>query len=187
MKRWPEWVLLLAGASLLSTGAWSVVRYEAFQSHPQWFIRQTNLPATQAANLAPMSESHRILGRLEIPRLGFSVIVVEGDDETSLDLAAGHLPGTAAFGAEGNAVVAGHRDMTFRPLRNVKRGDTINVRAGTTYKYIVEDVRIVEPEDVRVLRNENNDRTLTLITCYPFHYLGDAPKRYVVRAKMAGV
>ncbi len=114
-----------------------------------------------------------------------SVLVVEGDDEDSLSLAAGHVPGTAGLGGLGNAVVAGHRDTLFRPLRKIKAGDRIRICAGKTFEYVVDDVRIVNPDDVSVLR-DRHEGILTLITCYPFRYSGDAPKRYIVQAKLLG-
>jgi sortase A len=122
--------------------------------------------------------------RLNIPRLGMSVLVVDGDDEKSLALGAGHVNGTARIGERGNAVIAGHRDMAFRALRDIKTGDEVRVvTAGATYKYIVSRMRIVEPNDVSVLRSTGQPK-LTLITCYPFCYIGDAPKRYVVEAEI---
>jgi sortase A len=113
-----------------------------------------------------------------------SVLVVDGADEKSLALGAGRINGTAQIGEHGNAVIAGHRDMAFGALRDIRAGDEVRVAAGgTTYKYIVNRTRIVEPNDVSVLRS-NGVAKLTLITCYPFSYVGDAPKRYVVEAEI---
>lgn len=93
------------------------------------------------------------------------------------------MPGTAAIGAPGNTVIAGHRDMAFRALRDVRIGDNIQIQAGKTYAYRVDQIRIVSPEDVSVLRDDGGAK-LTMITCYPFNFVGDAPKRYVVQAEM---
>lgn len=113
-----------------------------------------------------------------------SVIVVEGDDEAKLGLAAGHMTGTASFGEKGNAVVAGHRDTAFWPLRKIRLGDRIRIRSGRTYEYIVSSIRVVGPNDVSVLRG-NEKRLLTLVTCYPFRYIGSAPKRLIVQANIS--
>lgn len=185
MKLRAEWVLLLAGACLLAKGSWNFLSYDAFQKHPEWFAKSV-ISANQKPKVPSTAQaSGRILGRLAVPRLGMSVLVVEGDDEKSLSLAAGHMPGTAAFGGAGNVVIAGHRDTAFRPLRRIRTGDRIEMRSDKTYEYVVENVRIVTPDDTSVLRDRPGS-TLTLVTCYPFRYIGDAPRRYVVLAKLAG-
>jgi sortase A len=123
------------------------------------------------------------LGRLEVPRLGLSTIVIEGDDEYNLLVGAGHLPETPLPWHDGNSVLAGHRDTDFRPLRNIQAGDTIQFHtADIIVEYIVRETEIVEPTDLTVLR-ATDVPTLTLITCYPFTYVGPAPKRFVVRAE----
>ena len=111
-----------------------------------------------------------------------SVLVVEGDDEEKLRLAAGHLSGTAMLGAQGNAVVAGHRDTSFWPLRKIRIGDRVRVRAMKSYEYVVNSIQVVSADDVSVLEGGNRTRTLTLVTCYPFRYFGTAPKRFIVKA-----
>jgi sortase A len=123
------------------------------------------------------------LGRLEVPRLGLSTIVIEGDDEYNLLVGVGHLPETPLPWHDGNSVLAGHRDTDFRPLRNIQAGDTIQFHtADIIVEYIVRETEIVEPTDLTVLR-ATDVPTLTLITCYPFTYVGPAPKRFVVRAE----
>ena len=123
------------------------------------------------------------LGRLEVPRLGLSTIVIEGDDEYNLLVGVGHLPETPLPWHEGNSVLAGHRDTDFRPLRNIQIGDTIRFHnADKTIEYLVRGTEIVEPTDVTSLK-ATDVPTLTLITCYPFSYIGPAPKRFVVRAE----
>ncbi len=111
------------------------------------------------------------------------MLIVDGDNEESLSIAAGHVPGTALPGAPGNSVIAGHRDTAFRALRNIRIGDHVRIESGRKYDYIVEQVRIVGPEDMGVLR-DHGGAVLTMITCYPFGYVGDAPKRYVVQARL---
>jgi sortase A len=123
-----------------------------------------------------------LVGRIEIPRLKLTAVAREGDDDRTLDLAVGHLPGTAYPGEAGNAAFAAHRDTFFRPLRHVREGDVIVVttRRGA-FRYLVTSTRVVKPDDVSVLQNTGGP-TLTLVTCYPFNYIGSAPYRFIVQA-----
>jgi LPXTG-site transpeptidase (sortase) family protein len=126
---------------------------------------------------------HGPLGRLEIPRLRLSTVVVEGDDEETLSKAVGHLPDTAMPWEPGNSAVAGHRDTFFRALKQVRPGDRIyfTSRHGR-FAYRVQNTRVTTPDDVEVLASTSPSE-LTMITCYPFRYIGSAPNRYVVRAE----
>jgi sortase A len=125
-----------------------------------------------------------VIGRLEIPRLQLAVMVREGADEGTLSRAVGHIPGTALPGSVGNVGLAGHRDTFFRPLRNIRADDMIELETtGGTYRYIVKSTRIVTPRDVSVLEASGGE-TLTLVTCYPFYYVGSAPKRFIVHAAL---
>ena len=138
------------------------------------------------AKAAPASlASGAVLGILEIPRLGFSEIVAEGDDESILQIAIGHLPDTPLPWQPGNSALAGHRDGRFRPLSKIKVGDRIRLRTHYgDFDYILRETVIVNPSDVWVLK-PTDTRTLTLITCYPFNYVGRAPKRFVIKAEAA--
>jgi sortase A len=121
---------------------------------------------------------------MKIPRLGMESVVVQGDSEKILSVAAGHLPGTALPGQIGNMALAGHRDTEFRALRKVRKGDRIVVEGPAgTYDYKVESTSVVAPTDLSVLRN-SPDGELTLITCYPFSWIGSAPDRFIVRARL---
>jgi sortase A len=123
------------------------------------------------------------IGRIVIPRLGMAMVFVQGDSASILRHAVGHVADTALPGASGNVVLAGHRDTFFRPLRDVRLGDaiTITTRQGD-YDYVVESTFVVSPTDVRVLE-PTGGHTLTLITCFPFSYIGPAPDRFIVRAR----
>lgn len=124
------------------------------------------------------------MGRIEIPRLGVSAIVREGDDISTLRRSVGHIPDTVLPGESGNSGFAGHRDTFFRGLRDARAGDRITVTtADATLNYVIRNTRVVEPDDVSVL-NPTPGQTLTLVTCYPFSYIGAAPKRFIVRAEM---
>jgi len=114
-----------------------------------------------------------VIGRMRIPRLGVMAMVREGADGGTLERAVGHIPGTALPGTEGNVALAGHRDTFFRPLRNIRKDDAIELETtGGTYRYRVESTKIVTPRDVSVLNSSPNQKTLTLVTCYPFYYIG---------------
>ena len=120
-------------------------------------------------------------GRIEIPRVGLAWPVVEGVGEAELRRGPGHVPDTAGpAAAAGNCVIAGHRNSFFRRLSEVRRGDVVLVRGpdGRAASYRLESRRIVMPEEVSVMA-PTPDRRLTLITCYPFGWIGDAPYRLI--------
>lgn len=121
-------------------------------------------------------------GRIEIPRLGVAAIVKEGADERTLARAVGLIPGSARPGEPGNIVLAGHRDTFFRPLRKIKLNDRIRVIVPPdTYEYRVQSLRVVSPDETSVL-DSNGVEELTLVTCYPFRFVGSAPERFIVSA-----
>ena len=125
-----------------------------------------------------------IIGRLEAPRLGISVITREGTDASTLERAVGHIANTALPGEAGNAAFAGHRDTFFRHLRYARAGDRIVVTSlSGRHEYVVRDTRVISPKDVSVL-DPTPEPTLTLVTCYPFRYVGPAPERFIVRADL---
>jgi sortase A len=135
-------------------------------------------PRTSSAKTA----DHVVIGRLQIPRVNLSVMVVNGDDEATLQVAAGHLPDTPLPWELGNSAVAGHRDSFFRPLSKIKLHDTLILKTPHgEFHYAVSSLRVVEPNDLSVLA-QNGRSSLTLVTCYPFSFVGRAPKRFIVRA-----
>jgi sortase A len=124
-----------------------------------------------------------LIGRVDIPRLGVSAIVIEGVGETTLRRAVGHIPGTALPGEPGNVGISAHRDTFFRPLRNIRRNDIITLTTlQGEYRYRVLTTRIVKPDNVSVL-DPSTTEILTLVTCYPFYFVGSAPNRFIVRAE----
>jgi sortase A len=125
-----------------------------------------------------------LVGRVEVPRLGMSSIVREGDDTRTLRHSVGHIPETVLPGEPGNSGLAGHRDTFFRGLKDIRTGDRIVVTtAKSVLHYVVRATRVVEPDNVSVL-DPTPGQTLTLVTCYPFSYLGAAPERFVVQADL---
>lgn len=140
-----------------------------------------------------------LLGRVEVPRLNLSAMVREGVDAKTLSVAVGHVPSTALAGQPGNFAIAAHRDTLFRALKDIRKDDLIEFQSTTgTYTYKVMGMTIVKPSNVSVLRPDGGgvipaadlssgngpDKLLTMITCYPFYYVGAAPKRFIVEAKL---
>jgi len=122
------------------------------------------------------------LAVLRIPRIQLEVPVLPGTDDRTLDRAVGHIEDTALPGADGNSGIAGHRDGFFRGLKDIAEGDLIELETTEVKEvYRVERTWVVDPEDVSVL-DQTPMRVLTLVTCYPFYYVGPAPRRYIVRA-----
>lgn len=121
---------------------------------------------------------------LTIPRIGIEVPVFTGTDDLTLNRGAGMIAGTASPGQTGNMGIAGHRDGFFRGLKDIHVGDQVELFvAQDKFVYAVEDITIVDPSDVTVLRPRPRT-SLTLVTCYPFYFLGDAPQRYIVHASL---
>jgi sortase A len=146
------------------------------------------ISATQSFATTPPTPARRpsgpqLLGRISVPRLDLSAMVNEGVDDQTLGLAIGHIPGTALPGTPGNVAVAAHRDTFFRPLKDIRKNDEIDFTTSRgEFRYRVESLRVVNPEDVQVLQ-PSAEPQLTMITCYPFDFFGHAPKRYVVQAR----
>ena len=122
------------------------------------------------------------LGRIEISSIGLAAMIMEGVDGKTLRHAVGHIPGTPLPGQQGNVALAGHRDTFFRGLRNIHKDDEITLTTlHGSYRYRVDSTQVVEPKDTKVL-SATADDFLTLVTCYPFYFVGPAPKRFIVRA-----
>jgi sortase A len=124
------------------------------------------------------------LAELSIPRIGLSAVVLQGSDEHTLRVGAGHIETTPLPGESGNVAIAGHRDSFFRPLRNVQVGDDIWLNTPKApVHYRVSSFRVVNPSEVSVI-DPTADAVLTLVTCYPFYFVGSAPDRFIVRASL---
>jgi LPXTG-site transpeptidase (sortase) family protein len=191
-----EIALYVIGLSLIGVALASIVNtrvYQARQGRAFSDLDRTATASTQGfaspPSLAfiglsplPLDADPLVLGRIEIPRIGVSAIVREGDDDATLAVAVGHIPGTARPGERGNIALAGHRDSFFRALRHIQVHDTIRIRtAGRRYEYRVDSTEVVAAEETRVL-DPTGEPALTLVTCYPFAYVGRAPSRFIVRA-----
>ena len=187
--RWIERGLVAAGGScLLWVGATSlsaIVYQVEHRASPERLGQSLPRPeADLAANVVRTTlDAGAPIGRLEIPRIGLTAVVAEGDDEKTLKLAVGHLPDTPLPWQEGNSALAGHRDSFFRPLRHIQVGDDIHFTTERgTLRYRVTRHTVVDPAELWVL-NPSPTAALTLITCYPFDYVGPAPRRFIVHAE----
>jgi sortase A len=188
MVRWTERLLFAVGLALLAWCAYVVLDARIFQqaedSRLDGLLRvsQETSPAARPVRLLP-APAAGLIGRLDISRLGLSVIVIEGVRAATLRRAVGHIPGTALPGQPGNVGISGHRDTFFRPLRNIRRDDmvTLTTLLGE-FRYRVVSTSIVRPDNIAVLAPTEN-QILTLVTCYPFYFVGPAPSRFIVRAE----
>ena len=186
-RGWLSWfgsALILGGVALLAWYEWTLhERATAQRRAKEWLSRTTTVHRTTSP---PPVHRGDVIGELEIPRLQVSVMIFEGDDAGILKQGAGHIPGTAIPPGTGNIGIAAHRDTYFRPLRLVHANDVIALTtpAGTS-RYAVTETKIVQPSDVGVLAGAPQ-RDLTLVTCYPFYYFGNAPQRFIVHARKLG-
>jgi LPXTG-site transpeptidase (sortase) family protein len=175
---WLEWLLLGIGLGCLGVYTYETVEARRFQAE-----RAAEF-AEAAMACAPVTvRAGGLVGMLDVPRLELTTPVIEGDDDTTLKRAVGHLPDTPFPWEDGNSALAGHRDGLFRPLKDIKVGDEIRFRTSReVLRYRVTETSIVRPDDVSVLDRRARP-ALTLITCYPFYYVGNAPKRFVIHAE----
>jgi len=198
-RRWLENFLLLAGVLAIDVWIWSHAGSVLYQQWQERAFDRAVSSDREASGVHEASGGDRgaeslrshyesgPIGRLVIPRLHVRAMVGEGTGEDTLSLAAGHIPSTALPGDPGNVGVAGHRDTVFRALRDIRKNDVIlfETRRGT-FSYRVSELKIVKPTQVSVL-NASDARELTLVTCYPFHYIGSAPERFIVKARQVTV
>jgi sortase A len=180
---WLEACLWIVGCLAIGYCAFIWGRAQYDQAQANWTLDHT-LPGDPSSVSGPPKGAAEgsLVGRIDIPRLDLSAIVFEGTSDDTLSRGVGHLRGTAVPGERGNLVLAGHRDTFFRELRNIREGDHVRVKAPDgVYEYSVDSTSVVQPDQTEVLR-PSEDATLTLITCYPFTYIGNAPERFIVRA-----
>ena len=201
-SRWIERALLVIG--ILCLGVWAyawidarVVQYEENRLLDEAAVARSGQqpPAAETDALGSFrerdvprkrqepKEEGALVGRVEIPRLGVSGIVLEGVGKKTLRRGIGRIPGTALPEDGGNVGLAAHRDSFFRGLKDIRKNDIITLKTlESTYYYRVNWTEIVLPKDTQVLE-DTGEPELTLVTCYPFYYVGSAPKRFIVRAQ----
>jgi len=214
MRRWLERALLWGGACCLLLVGAAALHGRVGQAYAAWSFDRAlqGRPASAASFLADSLLASKVdattrkdwsaqrvrafeeaeaaagrtppLGRLEIPSLDLAVMVLDGTDEETLNRAVGRIAGTAQPGELGNLGIAGHRDGWFRALRKLLPGDEIVLRTmDGRYRYRVEEIEIVNPAETAVLA-PSPDARLTLVTCYPFYWMGSAPQRFIVKAPL---
>jgi len=177
---------LCLGVSALAYAGGTIAYASIYQSYQSWkFGQEVAAPELIQAALveeAPAFHDGDLVGKLNIPRIGISVMVLQGMEESALILGAGHVPGTPSPGADGNVVIAAHRDTFFRKLEGIRPGDRIQITmVRGTFEYVVDSTEIVDPADTEPMESRDH-RELTLITCFPFYFVGAAPKRFIVHA-----
>ena len=200
--RWIERVLFLVGILALGSYAyaWIDARWVQYQENrrlEEALAAQAQAPASETDALgsfqqaeappepepAPDLEEGELIGRIEIPSAGVSAMILEGVAYKTLRRGVGHIPGTPLPRWEGNVGLAAHRDSFFRGLKDISKNDIITLKTlHGTFQYRVESTEIVLPKDTHVLEDTEKP-TLTLVTCYPFYYVGSAPKRFIVKAE----
>ena len=183
-RLWLACLLIAAGATALGWVATERMRNASYRRSVEATLERLRPPpASGQMPVAPASlETGTPVGSLEIVRVGLSGVVVEGDSDAVLDRAIGHLPDTPLPWQPGNSALAAHRDALFRPLRDVRLGDILRLKTPYgDFDYRVRETLIVKPTDVWVI-DPTPTSMLTLISCYPFQYIGHAPERFIVRA-----
>ncbi|MBZ5636875.1 MAG: class D sortase [Acidobacteriia bacterium] len=189
--QWAQHALFAGAILMLGYCGFVLVDTWIFQNQESaaldWFVPER--PVTLPASLPTLPESvpaiapDGLIGRIEIVRLGVSVVVVEGTSKRAFRRAVGHIAGTALPGQPGNVGIAGHRDTFFRSLRNIQPDDIITLTTlRGEYRYRVVSTKVVSPDNVAVL-DPDESQILTLVTCYPFYFVGSAPDRFIVRAE----
>lgn len=171
---------IIAGVALLTYAGVVVFSARAYQ---HLVDVSPSAPEASSRSFAPRPiVEGEVIGEIRVERIGLRTVITQGETDAILDLGAGHLADTPWLDESGNVVLAGHRDTVFRPLEHIRVGDVIEVTGQLgLIRYAVTSTSIVDPTDLSVLA-PSDGRTLTLITCFPFVYVGHAPQRFIVRA-----
>lgn len=174
---WAFYIFLAMGLLAAGYAGYIIADAETYQA----------IQMRKFAHAVPILEPHspgigERVGEIEMPRLELRALILQGDSSQVLRRGVGHLPNTAMPGELGNIGLAGHRDSFFRPLRQIRPGDLITLRTlKGEFQYRVESTRVVSPSNIEVLA-PSDKRELTLVTCFPFNYVGAAPNRFVVHS-----
>lgn len=202
---WSQYVFFTIGFLAVSYASFTLIESSLFQAFQSWRFeraaksmqapmggadfRPQTLPVDRegvndrrVANPVIAGRASPALGRIEISSIGLSAMILEGTDDRTLRRAVGHIPSTPLPGRSGNVAIAGHRDTFFRRLRKIRKDDEIKLETlNGSYLYRVHSIRVVEPDNIQVLE-ASDQAILTLVTCYPFNFVGSSPKRFIVRA-----
>jgi sortase A len=182
--RWTRRILIITGVLALFYVGLTLFSAGLFQAGAELTLEkqiQSREQLKAAFRSLPIKEGD-VLGRIQIPRIALSVVVLQGTTSQTLRLGVGHIDGTALPGESGNIGIAGHRDTFFRGLKDIHKDDKILLQtAAGTARYDVDWIQITAPDDGGIVV-PTTESALTLVTCYPFHYVGSAPERFVVHA-----
>ena len=182
--RWSRRLLFTTGTLALAYVGFTLLDARLYQASAKRSLESQIQVEEEGKATLPKSavKKGEVLGRMDIPRLGVSVAVLQGTNSRMLRLGAGHIEGTPLPGEAGNSGIAGHRDTFFRKLKDIRANDEIQLQTATgLFRYEVDWAKVVAPDDVSVLA-PSTESALTLVTCYPFYLVGPAPNRFVVRA-----
>ena len=181
---WTQRLFFLTGVVALGYVGFTLLDARLYQASAKRSLETEIQQESGPHNNQPKREvkTGDVLGRLDIPRLGLSVAVLQGTSSRMLRRGIGHIEGTPLPGEAGNSGIAGHRDTFFRGLKDIRANDEIELQTTSgLFRYQVDWAKVVAPEDLSVLA-PSTDSALTLVTCYPFYFVGPAPRRFVVRA-----
>ena len=182
--RWSQRILFITGILALGYVGFTILDARLYQASAKRSLESQIQLEKQPHEIQSKAaiKPGDVLGRLDIPRLGLSVVVLQGTGSRMLRLGTGHVEGTPLPGEAGNSGIAGHRDTFFRGLKDIRSNDEIQFQTATGLsRYAVDWVKVVAPDDLSVLA-PSTESALTLVTCYPFYFVGPAPQRFVVRA-----
>jgi sortase A len=184
LLRWIQGLLFITGLLLLGYVGFTLLEATLYQVSAKRSLEneiQAEKERPQSQPKLPVRKGD-VLGRMDIPRLGMSVAVLQGTSSRILRLGIGHIAGTPLPGETGNIGIAGHRDTFFRGLKDIRKNDEIQLQTTSGLsRYQVDWMKVVASDDQNVLA-PSTESALTLVTCYPFYFVGPAPKRFVVRA-----
>jgi sortase A len=183
--RWSQRLLFMTGILALGYVGFTLVDARLYEVSAKRSLEGQIQVGKERSQTQPKPAVKKgdVLGRMDVPRLRISVAVLEGTSSRILRLGAGHIEGTPLPGETGNSGIAAHRDTFFRQLKDIRKDDEIQLQTATgLFRYDVEWAKVVEPDDTTVLEPSTTENTLTLVTCYPFYFIGPSPKRFVVRA-----
>jgi sortase A len=190
-RRWTSGALIAVGLaclvfySVITVQAWRYQRAAKAEVEQMVAIERPPAVLERTPAVSKPLKPGDLIGRIDIPRLRLSAAVAEGDDDRTLDKAVGHLPDTPMpWHQRGNVALAAHRDGLFRALENIRIDDDVRmVTSRGEFHYRVKKTHIVDPDDVWVIAPTDTP-TITLITCYPFSFVGNAPRRFIVQAEL---
>ena len=178
-----EAVLWACSLAALGLAAWMVLDAQIYQSRARETLAELAEHGGREDASAGVIAAGAPIARIEIPRLDLEAVIAEGTSGRTLQRAVGRLDGSARPGQAGNIVLAGHRDTFFRPLKTIQVGDVVYLESSAGRDvFTVEWTQVVEPSDIEVTAATDYP-AITLVTCYPFNYIGNAPLRFVVRAR----